>query len=69
MGALVVIPAISAKNISNNLKSFTLTSAVFGLVSLVAGIYISRLLNYSPGPVVVLVSGLIFILSLFLKKE
>ncbi len=72
MGALIIIPAASAKNISRSLHSFMITSVIFGVASAVAGIYLARFYEYPPGPIFILIGTGIFAVSLiwrnFLKK-
>lgn len=68
MGALVVIPAIAAKNVARNLKSYGLWSSAFGMLSGVVGIYLAANFNLPPGPIVVLVSAAVFLASLILRK-
>ena len=65
-GALVIIPAVSARNISNSIKSFQMFSIIFGIVSIVLGIIIARFINLPTGPVVVLVSIFLFLFSFLL---
>lgn len=69
MGSLVIIPAAAAKNLSRNLTAYGGLSAIFGLVSAIGGIYLSSLLNFSPGPIVVLSSATIFFVSLIFKRS
>lgn len=69
MGSLVIIPAAAAKNLSQNLTAYGGLSAIFGLASALGGIYLSSLLNFSPGPIVVLSSAAIFFISLIFKKN
>lgn len=64
MGALVIIPAITAKNFSQNLRTYTQSSAVIGLLSGLGGVLIASFFGLAPGPVVVLVSGILFLASL-----
>jgi len=68
MGSLVIIPAASAKNISRSLSLFMALSVIFGVLSAALGIYISFVNNLSPGPIFVLISSIIFIASLFIRK-
>ena len=68
MGSLVIIPAASAKNISRSLSLFMALSVIFGVLSAALGIYISYLYNFSPGPIFVLISSIVFIASLFIRK-
>jgi ABC-type Mn2+/Zn2+ transport system permease subunit len=68
MGALVIIPAIASKNISSSMSGYGWLSAFIGLISLVGGILIAGTLNLAPGPIVVLVSAAIFLVTLAFKK-
>lgn len=68
MGALVIVPAAAAKNISIGLGSFTRFAAFFGGLSALGGILIANYFNLHPGPIVVLTSGIIFLSTLLFKK-
>ncbi len=68
MGALVVVPAAAAKNISIGLTSFTRFAALFGGVSALGGILFANYFNLHPGPIVVLTSGVLFITTLLFRK-
>lgn len=68
MGSLVIIPAAAAKNISSNLKGYTFWSCLFGVVSSVGGILLATALHLLPGPVVVLSSGAIFLVTLAFRR-
>ncbi len=69
MGALVIVPAASAKNISRGLKTYYLYSIFFGIISAVGGIAAASYFHISSGPAVVLISILIFILTYIFKKN
>lgn len=64
MGALVIIPAIASKNFTSSMNHYTVLSAVFGLVSLLGGIFLASYLKLPPGPLVVLASVVLFVFSL-----
>src|SRR3989338_6256299 len=68
MGALTILPAVSARNFAWSLKSFLVFSVIFGLVMTFTGILISTLFNFPPGPAVILTGIIFFIISLFFKK-
>lgn len=68
MGSLVIIPAAAAKNISINLSKYTLLGSLFGAISAFAGIVIANQYGLQPGPIVVLVGGGIFLITLLFKK-
>ena len=69
MGALVVVPAVAAKNISRGIKSYQLLGTLLGVGSVVLGLLISNYLHIVPGPIIVLVSVSIFLLSYIFKKK
>lgn len=68
MGALVIIPAASAKNISNSLNNYYLLSIIFGVISAFVGVYIASIFSFSSGPIVVLTSIFIFLITYLIKK-
>lgn len=67
-GALVIVPAAAAKNISLGLASFTKLASLFGGISALTGILLANYFNLHPGPIVVLTSGVIFFLTFLFKK-
>jgi len=69
MGALVIVPAAAAKNISRSFRQFAFWSSIFGLVSAGCGIYAAKIFAISPGPAVVLASVAFFLISLALKRR
>lgn len=69
MGALVVIPAAAAKNISSNFKTYSALSLIFGSASALLGLLLVIKTGLSSGPLVVLTSCAIFVLSLLFKKR
>jgi ABC-type Mn2+/Zn2+ transport system permease subunit len=68
MGALVIIPAAAARNISRTFSQFTLMSAILGGVASVTGIITANYFSFAPGPLVVLCGGILFVISLFFKR-
>jgi len=69
MGALVIIPAITSKNITSSLRGYNLISSLIGLISTVGGMAIASRFHLSPGPMVILVSSALFLLSLLFTKK
>lgn len=68
MGALVIIPAASAKNISRSLKTFMSLSVMFAVLSTIGGLALSRFFPVTPGPLFILSSATLFTLSLIARK-
>jgi len=69
MGALVIVPAAAAKNISKSIHDYHLLSVLFGMISASVGILLSTYCRFPTGPMVVLTSVFIFILTYFGKKD
>lgn len=68
-GAMVIIPAVTAKNVAKNIKGYQLMSIVFGAAATVAGILIANYYHVSSGPVIVLTAIAVFILSFIFRKR
>ncbi|PIU61594.1 ABC transporter, partial [archaeon CG07_land_8_20_14_0_80_38_8] len=67
VGALVIIPAAAAKNLSANLRQYSLGSLILGGLSCSLGIIISEWTNALAGPVIILVSASFFLISLIIR--
>jgi ABC-type Mn2+/Zn2+ transport system permease subunit len=68
-GAMVIIPAASAKNIAKGIGNFQILSILFGIVSSIVGISIAKYFGISSGPAVVLTSVVLFIFSYLFKNR
>lgn len=66
--ALVAIPACSAWNLSRNLSQYTFLATLFGILSSFFGILFFKLSGFPAGPLIILVSALIFLISMVFKK-
>mgnify|MGYP001596338426 FL=1 len=69
MGALTILPAVSARNLSWSLKSFLSFSVILGILITGSGIIIANAFNFPPGPTVILSGIVFFFISLFFKKS
>lgn len=69
MGALTILPAVSARNFSWSLKSFLSFSVIIGLLVTGFGIYIANIFNFPPGPTVIIFGIAVFIVSLVFKRS
>lgn len=67
-GALVIIPAVTAKNLARSNRSYHVLSIVIGLLTTVIGIIIAKFYGFPTGPIVVLVGIIFYIFSNFFKK-
>jgi ABC-type Mn2+/Zn2+ transport system permease subunit len=62
--ALVAIPPSAARNIGKSLRQYTLGAMVIGIGSAVLGIVLFQATGFPAGPLIVLVSTVIFVLTL-----
>ena len=79
VGALIIIPAATGRQLSHTLSAFLTTSTMASFLSMLIGISISHYypqvhlgsfaINLSPGPAIISVATLFFLLSLLRKKN
>jgi zinc transport system permease protein len=67
--ALVAIPAAAARNVSRNLGQYTFYAAAIGVASAVVGIALFSFTGFPAGPLIVLVSTAIFLVTLAFARE
>ena len=67
MGALIIIPAATAKNVSRSLHGFMVLSVFFGALLAVVGVYVSDSSGYPPGPIFILTGTVLFVFSLLAR--
>jgi len=68
VGALVIIPAATARNLSKNLKGYSLGSLVLGILSCLFGSLLFKITHLPAGPLIILFSTLLFLISLIFKR-
>ncbi len=61
--ALVAIPAAAARNISKTLVQYGVVSGAFGVLSAIIGITSSAITGLPAGPLVIITSGIIFLIT------
>lgn len=69
VNSLLVLPAAAARNISGNTRQYHLFSILFAFLSGVFGLILSYYLNTSTGATIVMISALIFFISMTLKNK
>lgn len=69
MGALTIIPAAIARNISRSIRSYIVLSTFLGGFISVVGVWLAVIFNWLPGPVIIIFGIMIFIISLFFVKK
>jgi len=67
--AMLVIPASAASNFSKNLSQYSLGALIIGIISAILGIWLFKLTGFSAGPLIILSSSFIFLISLIFKRR
>ena len=68
INSLIILPAASSRNISMNMRSYHLFSIIFVLFSGISGLIISYYTNIPTGPMIVIISGIIYFITFGIKK-
>jgi zinc transport system permease protein len=66
--ALLAIPACTAKNISSNLSQYTIISTIAGSLACVLGVIAYAISDVPAGPLIIIASALLFLVSVFKQK-
>lgn len=69
INSLLVLPAAAARNISKNVRQYHFLSVLIAVFSGISGLILSYYLNTVTGATIVLVSALIFFITLILKRR
>ena len=69
INSLLILPAASSRNIAKNMRFYHLFAILFSVFSGITGLIISYYFNIPTGPMIVLISGIIYFITLFLKKK
>ncbi|OGP13449.1 MAG: metal ABC transporter permease [Deltaproteobacteria bacterium GWA2_55_10] len=68
IGALMVMPVVSAKQFGLSFRNTIILSILFSLVSVMSGLFLSYYLDLASGGTIVLIALVIFLLSFFLNR-
>jgi ABC-type Mn2+/Zn2+ transport system permease subunit len=66
--ALAAIPACSARNLSRNMFQYAFGATVIGVMSSSLGIVVSEFSGFPAGPLIILVSAVIFLISAIFRR-
>jgi len=66
--ALLSIPAAVSKQVTFKMKNIMILSVILGIILTILGLWLSYIFNLASGATIVLVLGLAFFISTFLKK-
>jgi len=67
--AMLVIPASASSNFGKTLSHYSFGALIIGIISAVSGILLFQLTGFSAGPLIILSSAFIFLISLIFKKK
>ena len=65
---VMILPAASSRNISLNMRTYHAFSILFALISGLSGLIISYYTNIPTGPMIVIISGIIYFVTFGIKK-
>lgn len=69
INSLLILPAASSRNISNNMRSYHAFAITFSIFSGLTGLIISYYYDIPTGPMIVIISGIIYFVSFSLKGK
>ena len=69
INSLLILPAASSRNIAQNMRQYHLFAILISLFSGIAGLIVSYYFNIGAGPMIVLISGVIYFITLLAKKK
>lgn len=69
INSLLILPAASSRNIAKNMRTYHLFAIIISMFSGIAGLIISYYFNIGAGPMIVLISGTIYFVTLLAKKK
>ena len=67
INSLLILPAAASRNIAKNMRSYHLLSVIFSMFSGIVGLILSYYWNIPTGPMIVIISGIIYFVT-FAKK-
>ena len=69
INSLLILPAAASRNIAKSMRSYHLYAVIISLFSGITGLIISYYFNIPTGPMIVLISGIIYFITLFIKNK
>jgi zinc transport system permease protein len=69
INAMLIRPAAAARTISSNIREYTLFSLIFAVYSGISGLIISYYASVATGPMIVVISAVIYFITLLAKRK
>ena len=67
--ALIAIPAATARNLAKSMKSYFLLALFIGILAPIIGLFIFKFSSLPAGILIILTSSILFLISIFFKKN
>ena len=69
INALLILPAASSRNISENMREYHLFSVLFSLFSGVLGLVVSYYTNVATGPMIVIIASVFYFITFIYGRK
>lgn len=69
INALLILPAASSRNISSNMREYTLFSVLISLFSGIAGLILSFIFSLATGPLIVIINAIVYFITFVFRKK
>src|SRR4030043_20743 len=69
IGALVITPAATARNLARNLSQYIYGSFILGVIYCLIGFILFKTTGFSAGPMTILTASILFIISVIIKRK
>lgn len=69
INSLLILPAAASRNIASNMRSYHGLAIIFSSISGLAGLIVSYYCNIPTGPMIVIISGIIYFFTFALKSK
>ena len=69
INALLILPAAASRNISSNIRQYTIYSVLISLLSGISGLILSFVFEIATGPTIVVISAIIFFVTFIFRRK
>lgn len=69
INALIVLPAAASRNVSGNMRSYTINAILISLFSGILGLIFSYMLGIATGPAIVIISAILYGITFIYRKK
>ncbi len=69
INALLILPAAASRNISSNMRQYTIYSVLISLFSGISGLILSFVFEIATGPTIVVISAIIFFVTFVFRRK